>query len=221
MSDPDRIPFLEPELPPFDEVVADLRSLYESGRYTNGGVFEARLAARVCERVGAAACVPVANGTLGLMLAARLLARPEAPARALVPSFTFPASALALEWAGFEPVFCDVDPETWQPSIDPDLLRRHAGEFALALLCNTFGAPADVGFWSELAASCGLPLLVDSASGLGGRYTDGRPLGGAGLVEVFSMHVTKTLGAGEGGLVTAPGHRDLRPAPGAAQLRTR
>lgn len=205
MSDsPDRIPFLRPELPPLSEVVEDLEAIYRSGTYSNGGGFEHHLVEGITGYLGVAHCVPVANGTLGLMLAARVLARPEGPRRVLVPSFTFPASALAMEWAGFEPVFCDIDPETWQPSIDPDLLRRQRDEFALLLLCNTFGAPADVRFWQQMATACYLPILVDSASGLGGSYPDGRRLGAAGLVEVFSMHATKTFGVGEGGLVTTP-----------------
>ncbi|MGH0034287.1 MAG: DegT/DnrJ/EryC1/StrS family aminotransferase [Myxococcota bacterium] len=200
----ERIPFLEPELPPYDEVVQDLEAIYRSGVFSNGGPFERRFAESLAAYLGVPDCVPVANGTLGLMLAARLLARPDGERRVLLPSFTFPASALAMQWAGLEPVFCDVDPETWQPSLDPERLRRERGRFALVLLCNTFGAPADIGFWRELAADCGLPMLVDSASGLGGRYPDGRRLGGAGLVEVFSMHATKTFGVGEGGVVTAP-----------------
>jgi dTDP-4-amino-4,6-dideoxygalactose transaminase len=217
MSPPgDRIPFLAPELPPLEDVARDLAAIYASGVFSNGGPFERRLADRLTEYLGATACVPVANGTLGLMLAARALARPDAPRRVLLPSFTFPASALAMEWAGLEPVFCDVDPESWQPTLDPDLLRRHADELALVLLCNTFGAPSDAAFWREAAEGCGLPILVDSASGLGGRYTDGRRLGGAGLVEVFSMHATKTFGVGEGGVVAVP---DAALAARLARLR--
>ncbi len=211
MPTPDgRIPFLEPELPPLEDVEADLREIYASGVFSNGGPFDRRLAEGVCAYLEVAHCVPVASGTLGLMLAIRALARREREGRGgarpyvLLPSFTFPATALAVEWAGLEPMFCDIDPETWQPRLDRTRVEASAGRLAMILSCNTFGAPSDVSAWSELAASLDLPLAVDSASGLGGRYADGRRLGGAGVCEVFSMHATKTFGVGEGGLVTTP-----------------
>jgi dTDP-4-amino-4,6-dideoxygalactose transaminase len=200
-----RIPFLAPELPPLEGLLADLREIHASGVFSNGGPFEQRLVARLGEYLAGAHCVPVANGTLGLLLAAGALGDERRRGRGvLMPSFTFPATALAVEWAGLEPILCDVDPETWQPVIDADATRELLDELALLLPCHTFGAPVDLEPWRALAEENGLPLLIDAAAGLGGRYPDGRRLGAAGAVEVFSLQATKPFAVGEGGVIAAP-----------------
>lgn len=51
-----------------------------------------------------------------------------------------------------------------------------------------------------VAASAGLPLLFDAAHAIGAS-SHGRPLGGFGDAEVFSLTPTKPMVAGEGGLV--------------------
>ena len=50
--------------------------------------------------------------------------------------------------------------------------------------------------WIALAEEFDVPLLVDSAAGFGSEYSPGRPLGGAGLAEVFSFHATKPFAIG-------------------------
>lgn len=209
----ERLPFLEPDLPPAEILAADFAEIVRSGRVSNGGPFEDRLALGICRRLEVAHCVPVANATLGLMLLARALALPGRRF-ALLPSFTFPATALAMEWAGLEPILCDIDADSWQPAIprspSPEIVR----DLALVVLCNTFGAPADIEAWKSACTAWDVPLIVDSAAGLGGAYHDGRPLGAAGVAEVFSMHATKSFGVGEGGLVVTDDD-DL-----AARLRT-
>ncbi|HYB99087.1 MAG TPA: DegT/DnrJ/EryC1/StrS family aminotransferase [Candidatus Limnocylindrales bacterium] len=208
-----RIPFLEPDLPDAAPLAEDMQRIVASARLSNGGPFEESLCDRIAARVGAAHCIAVANATIGLMLAMRATARPGATL-AVMPSFTFPATALAARWAGLEPLFCDIDERTWQPRVPIESLRPFADSIALLVPCNTFGAPCDIEQWIEIAEDLGVPLLVDSAAGLGGRYRDGRAIGGAGATEVFSMHATKSFGVGEGGLVVTA------DAALAARLRT-
>ena len=122
----------------------------------------------------------------------------------LLPSFTFVATSLAVDWAGYEPVFCDIDPATWQPSIDPDAFAERADDLALVVLCSTFGAPFAPGVRASLVSLAerhGVPLVVDSAAALGGDREDGGKTGGAGLSEVFSLHATKPAAGIEGGAV--------------------
>ena len=202
-DEPRYIPFLEPELPDFALVSEDFAKICASGVFSNGGQFDAALSREVSAYLGVRDCVPVANATLGLMLAIETLARRDGGRKVLLPAFTFPAAALAVEWAGFEPLFCDIDASSWQPTVPAGLLAQRREEIALIVLCNTFGAPADIDTWNDAADGCGIPMLVDSASGLGGTYVDGRRFGQAGCVEVFSMHATKAFAVGEGGLVVA------------------
>lgn len=199
-----RIPFIRPNLPELDALAPAFERIWQTRRWSNSGAFDQELAERLALNLDAAACVPVANGTLGLMLAARILTAGSNRKQAIVPSFTFPASALALEWSGLDPVFCDIDEHSWQPRIDSDQIRQVCPDVGLILACNTFGSPGDVDAWRASADTLGVPLLIDSASGLGSTYPDGRRLGGAGAIEVFSLHATKTIGVGEGGVIATP-----------------
>ena len=64
---------------------------------------------RIAELTGAAHCVAVSSGTVGLQLAARALGF---TGEVIVPSFTFVATAHAMSWIGLTPVFCDIDRRT-------------------------------------------------------------------------------------------------------------
>ena len=141
--------------------------------------------------------------TLALMLAAALAGRHPGDA-VLLPSFTFAATAAAIVWAGLQPVFVDIDPATWSLDADAlgDALRRARGHVAV-LACSTFGTPppaAELRRWEALTRAAGVPLLIDSAAGLGARDDDGTLTGGGGDAEVFSLHATKPFAIGEGGL---------------------
>jgi dTDP-4-amino-4,6-dideoxygalactose transaminase len=196
------IPFLEPDLPELRLLLGDFERIYRSNVYSNGGPFERRFAERLAAWIGVAHAIPVANATLGLVLAIKALALPPPRRKVLLPSFTFVATALAVEWAGYEPLFCDVDPEGWQATADLRALEPHAASLALLLPCNTFGAPVDLAAWGAMAAELGVPVLLDSAPGLGASYPDGSRQGHSGFTEVFSMHATKPFAVGEGGVVT-------------------
>ncbi len=195
------VPFLEPVLPPLEALFGDFERIYKSKTFSNGGPVEQELSARFSRYLGVAHCLPVANATLGLMIAIKALAKPGRT-KVVLPSFTFAATALAAEWCGLTPVFCDVEPDGWQAHVTKEELAPIADDVALLLTCNTFGAPADIVHWKSLARALDVPLLIDSAPGLGATYADGKPQGTSGVMEVFSMHATKPFAIGEGGLIT-------------------
>jgi dTDP-4-amino-4,6-dideoxygalactose transaminase len=204
------IRFQAPQLPRVEEVEAYFRRSAEARWYSNGGPCHELLVERLEESIGNVRAVPVASGTLGLMVALRALAGEAAERRreVLLPSFTFAATISAVLWAGFVPVFVDVEPHGWH--LDPvalaDVLDARGDRVAAVLACSTFGAPppgAQSRMWHESSRAAGVPLLVDSAAGFGARADDGGPLGRQGDAEVFSFHATKPFAIGEGGLVTA------------------
>jgi len=202
------IPLLRPELPSLDEVSVYYRRSEEERRYSNFGPCHELLAERVAEYVGPGArCVPVANCTLGLMVALSAAVEPT-PARRLVvtPSYTFLATTHAVAWCGLTPLFADVDPDSWHlsPHALAVALRRHRGEVAAVLACSTFGTAPPIeqrDAWTALCREAGVPLIVDSAAGFGSRAEDGKALGLQGDCEVFSFHATKTMAIGEGGVL--------------------
>ena len=158
-----------------------------------GQLFEERLR----ERLGAQRCLAVANGTLGLMLAARALGlRGEV----IMPSFTFVGTAHALAWQGVTPVFCDIDPETYQ--IDPRAVEPLiTSETSGILGVHLFGRTCDVDALELIAQRHGLKLLIDAAHAVG-CSTPTRSIGRGGDAAVFSFHATKVMNTFEGGAIT-------------------
>src|SRR6266487_4534345 len=114
-----RIPVAAPDLSGNEEryVVEAIRSTWISSTGEFVDRFEREFAA-VC---GSDAAVGVCNGTVALHLA--LLALDVRPGdEVLVPSLTYIATANAVRYVGADPVFVDVDPETW--CIDPKRLEE-------------------------------------------------------------------------------------------------
>jgi perosamine synthetase len=110
------------------------------------------------------------------------------------------ATANAVRYVGAEPVFVDVDPQTW--CLDPAKLeaavtRRTRGVIAVHLM----GHPADMDAVNALAAVHGLWVVEDAAEAHLARYK-GRPVGGLARVATFSFFGNKLLTCGEGGAVT-------------------
>jgi dTDP-4-amino-4,6-dideoxygalactose transaminase len=204
------VPFQRPVPPAPDAIMRYYRLSQEAGFYSNGGPCSQLLTTRLSQYLGGAThCVTVGNCTLGLMAALRAVCGPPADGRRMVltPSYTFTATACAIEWAGFEPVFVDIERRGWH--IDPAsleaALERFGEQVAGVLACATFGtAPVaeQRARWRELCDAQGVPLLIDSAPGFGSRDEDGRLLGGVGDTEIFSFHATKPFSIGEGGVVT-------------------
>jgi dTDP-4-amino-4,6-dideoxygalactose transaminase len=176
-------------------VVARLAPSYERGLLTNGPLVR-QLEEEVAARLGVAHAVAVASCTSGLMLALRVL---EVSGPVVMPSFTFSASAHAVAWNGCAPVFAECDADTFQLDLE-DAAARVPGATAL-LATHVFGAPCRPEAVEELAAGAGIPVVFDAAHAFGATRR-GRPVGGFGAVEVFSLTPTKPLVAGEGGLVT-------------------
>jgi dTDP-4-amino-4,6-dideoxygalactose transaminase len=207
------IRFQAPQLPPVDAVAAYYARAESARWYSNRGPCHELLVERLERLLGPGVrCVPVANATLGLMVALRALVG-GAPRRreVLMPSFTFAATIDAVLWAGLQPVFVDVEERGWH--LDPEALRlalaARGDRVGAVLACSTFGAPparAQRQAWEQAARDAGVALLVDSAAGFGALDEDGRPLGRQGDAEVFSFHATKPFAVGEGGLVTTTDH---------------
>ena len=202
------IPFQRPQLPPAERVEAYLSRSRERHWFSNGGPCWQLLRDRLAARIGAS-CVPVASGTAGLMavLAALHAETSRREAReALLPSFTFPATALAAMWAGLAPRLLDVDPQHWH--LCPDQLERELHERADRVACvlavSAFGTPPPPAVRKRWQAACSradVPLIVDSAAGFGAIASDGVPIGRQGDVEIVSFHATKPFAIGEGGAV--------------------
>jgi dTDP-4-amino-4,6-dideoxygalactose transaminase len=102
-------------------------------------------------------------------------------------------------WNGLRPRFAECDDAAFQLDVQ-DAATRIDGAAAL-IATHVFGVPAPAEDVEKLARSAGIPVLFDAAHCLG-ALRRGRPIGGFGDAEVFSLSPTKPVVAGEGGLVS-------------------
>lgn len=124
----------------------------------------------------------------------------------IVPSFTWIATANAVEYCGAVPIFCDNDIITY--NIDVDKLEKlletlyREGKTVQALLpVHLFGLTADMDRITVLAKKYGFYIVEDAACAAGALY-HGRPAGSLGDVGCFSFHPRKIITTGEGGMCT-------------------
>lgn len=198
---PDGMPLVRPRFADSARVAARLQSVLESGELTNGRNVR-DLEERLQDRLRVNHVVAVSSCTAGLMLVYQSLG---VRGRVVMPSHTFSASAHAVVWAGGEPRFADVEPS--RATLDPNSAREHIDGACAVSATHIYGHPAEVEALESLARMHSLPLVFDSAHALG-SLRGGRPVGGFGTAEVFSMSPTKVTTAGEGGLV-ATDHDDV------------
>lgn len=201
-----KIPVASPDLTGNEEkyVVDAIRSTWISSTGTYIGRFEKEFA----ELCGAKASIAVCNGTVALHLA--LMALDVRPGdEVLVPSLTYIATANAVRYVGAEPVFVDVDPDTWclDPSkIEGAITRRTRGIIPVHL----YGHPADMDAINRIAAVHGLWVVEDAAEAHLARYK-GRPVGSLAAMAAFSFYGNKIFTCGEGGAITlSDPHLELR-----------
>jgi dTDP-4-amino-4,6-dideoxygalactose transaminase len=194
---PGGLAFARPMVPPLDVVMARLQPSYDAGVLTNGPLVRA-LEECAAERLGTDHVVAVGSCTAGLMLALRVL---DVRRPVVLPGFTFSASAHAVAWNALELRFAECDPETFQLDVD-DAVGRLDGAGAL-LATHIFGAPCRAAELQNCARRSGIPIVFDAAHAFGASH-QGRPVGGFGDAEVFSLSPTKIVVAGEGGIVTTP-----------------
>jgi dTDP-4-amino-4,6-dideoxygalactose transaminase len=189
------LPLVRPTMPDRAPLLARFDAILSSGVLTNGPTVR-ELEELVAGRLGVPHVVAVSNCTSGLMLVYQALG---ACGRVVLPSFTFAASAHAVVWAGGQPVFADVDAR--RLTLDPrEAAALLDGAVAMSAT-HVYGAPAEPERLEQVADRAGVPLVFDAAHALG-SLRGGRPIGGFGTAEVFSLSPTKVTVAGEGGLVT-------------------
>jgi perosamine synthetase len=186
---------------------AALEACLESGWLTNGprvAEFESELR----ETLGVAHVIACSSGTAALQMAV-LACGVGRGDEVIVPDFTFPATANAVEHAGARSVLVDVDPVTF--NLDLALAERALSAKTRAILpVHQFGRPADLFALRDLAQRRGLRLVEDAACALGACWAD-IPCGTAGAAGCFSFHPRKLVTTGEGGaVVTGDGELALR-----------
>lgn len=174
-----------------------VNGMFDRRWLTNNGPNVIEFEERLAEFTGAPHVVAVCNATIGLELAFRALGL---SGEVIVPSFTFVATAHALQWLGLTPVFCDVDPLTH--TIDPAKVEELITPRTTAILgVHTWGRACDIEALQDIAGRHGLRLIFDAAHAFACSH-HGAMVGSFGDAEIFSFHATKFMNSFEGGAIT-------------------
>ncbi|MGA9822135.1 MAG: DegT/DnrJ/EryC1/StrS family aminotransferase [Desulfobaccales bacterium] len=195
------IPIVQPTLSDFEAVIAEFRQAWNSGQVTTGK-FTRLFEIAVEEKLKVPHAVMVQSCTAGMMLVLKAL---ELRGEVILPAFTWTSTAHAVVWNGLMPVFADIQPGTY--TLDPLAAAKAITPRTVAIMpVNVFGLPPDYQAFEQLGRKKGLPVIYDSAQGLGSqaRGEDGvwRYAGSFGDAEIFSLSPTKVVSAMEGGLIT-------------------
>lgn len=146
--------------------------------------------------------VACSNGTAGLHLSMHLLGIGQGD-KVIVPNITFIASANAVAYTKAEPIFFDVDPETWQ--LDLDLLEEwlennNNKDIKAIMVVHVLGNMCDMPRLKRIADKFQLHLIEDASESLGSYY-DGIHSGSWGVMSVFSFNGNKIITTGGGGVI--------------------
>jgi dTDP-4-amino-4,6-dideoxygalactose transaminase len=164
--------------------------------FSNNGPFVQEFERKIAEHVGVRHCIAMCNATIALEIAIRAM---KLKGEVIIPSFTFVATAHALQWQEITPVFCDIDPLTH--TIDPRKVERLITPRTTGIIgVHVWGNSCDVGALSEIAERRNLRLLFDAAHAFSCSHKD-QMIGSFGDAEIFSFHATKFFNTFEGGAV--------------------
>jgi dTDP-4-amino-4,6-dideoxygalactose transaminase len=163
---------------------------------TNDGPMVREFEQKIADITGVRHCITMCNATVALEIAIRALGfRGEV----IVPSYTFIATAHALQWQEITPVFADIDPNTY--NIDPGCLDRLITPRTTGIIgVHVFGRPCNTQAIESSAERHGLKVLYDAAHAFGCSHGN-KMIGNFGECEILSFHATKFLNSFEGGAI--------------------
>ena len=201
MSNMSFLPFALPEIgeEEIDEVVDTLRS----GWITTGPKahrFEQDFAAHI----GCRHAFAVNSATAGLHLALDAIGLQPGD-KVITTPYTFTATSEVIRYFYADPIYCDIDPKTYNIDVNKlEVVRKavevHGAKVKAIMPVHMAGQACDMNSILDLAGRYGLKVIEDAAHALPTTF-DGKLIGTLSDVTVFSFYATKTIATGEGGMV--------------------
>jgi len=184
-----------------EKFLARVNDILDRRWLSNNGLYVQEFEKKISEIAGVEHAVVMCNATVALEIAARAL---DFQGEVIVPSYTFIATAHALQWQGIQPVFADIDPETH--NINPDDIRKKITKKTTGIIgVHLWGRGCQVEEIESIAKGTGIRVMYDASHAFG-CSTGGKMIGGFGECEVFSFHATKFINSLEGGAVVTNSH---------------
>lgn len=186
-----------PLLPDITDVTERMKKVWDSKQLTNFGAQHDELSRQLKDYLEVEHISMFSNGTLALLLGLKAL---KLTGEVITTPFTFPATVQALDWNNLTPVFCDIDPVTF--NIAADKIEALITEKTSAILgVHVFGNPCNVEKIQAIADKHNLKVIYDGAHAFGSKI-NGVPISSFGDMTMFSFHATKLFNTIEGGALT-------------------
>ena len=183
-------------LPNKEKLKAYIDRIYDSGWLTNQGELTQLLEERLRNYLGVKHLILVANGALALQISYKAL---ELKGEVITTPFSFAATTSTLLWENLEPVFSDIDRNTF--NIDPDKIEKKITSKTTAIVpVHVFGNPCEVEKIQEIAKKNNLKVVYDAAHAFGVNYKNQSILN-FGDISILSFHATKLFHTIEGGAI--------------------
>jgi dTDP-4-amino-4,6-dideoxygalactose transaminase len=188
----------KPSMPPLEEFIPYLKSIWESARLTNNGPFHQQLEQRLCEHLGVEHISLFSNGTLALITALQAL---RITGEVITTPYSFVATTHALHWNRIKPVFIDIEPRTF--NLNPGKIEAAITPETTAILpVHVYGNPCEMDKIKEIADRYGLKVVYDAAHAFGVKH-NGESILRFGDLSVLSFHATKVFNTFEGGAIVS------------------
>lgn len=191
------IPVLEPVLK--GNELKYVTECVETGWISSKGEFVRKFEEKLCEITGNPFVVSVSNGTVALSLALSVFGIGPGD-EVIVPDFTFAATINSVLHVGSTPVIADVDPSSWNISVEA--IRKSITPATKAIMpVHLYGIPAAMDEILSISQKHNLIVIEDCAEALGATYK-GIHVGNFGDAGTFSFFGNKLITTGEGGAIT-------------------
>lgn len=185
-----------PYLPPLEEFIPYMEDIWESRWLTNNGKYHQALEKALCEYLGVKYISLFSNGTLALVTALQAL---RITGEVITTPYSFVATTHALKWNNVEPVFVDIEPDTF--NIDPARIEAAITPKTTAILAvHVYGNPCRLDQLKAIADNYGLRLIYDACHTFGVTL-NGVPVLHYGELSIMSFHATKVFTTFEGGAI--------------------
>ena len=184
-------------MPELQEYMDEIKDIWESRHLTNMGPKHQRLEEELALYLGVPCVSLFSSGHSALEF---LISALGLKGEVITTPFTFVSTVHAIVRNGLQPVFCDVDPESY--TMDPDKLEKLITKRTSAILpVHVYGSICDLERMDDIATRHNLRLIYDAAHAFGVRVK-GKGIGSFGHASIFSFHATKVFHTIEGGAVT-------------------
>jgi dTDP-4-amino-4,6-dideoxygalactose transaminase len=188
-----------PSLPPVEEYEQYVREIFGSRFLTNNGALHCKLESALAEKLDVRHFRLFTNGHLALECAIQAFGLESG--EIITTPFTFISTTHAIVRSGFQPVFCDVEPNYY--TLDPEQIESCITPKTRAILpVHVYGNPCDVYAIDRIAKKYDLRVLYDAAHAFGVTLA-GRGIASFGDAAMFSFHATKSFNTIEGGGVAS------------------